>query len=76
MILNISRIEAIKENGSYFSSGQVQVLNELGDYIKERQELPTTEKLAAYSTRSEIDVRRDLMSVSLQGFLWVFGVEA
>lgn len=74
--LNTARIEALKTERSYFSERQVRVLAELGEYIQQRGEIPTTAKLSAFSRRSENEVRGDLMQVSLEGFLWVFGVES
>lgn len=75
MTLNPQRIESIKAYGSYFDDRQVRVLTELGDYITQHGELPTTDKLVAFTERPWIDVRNDLNSVTLEGFLWVFGVE-
>jgi hypothetical protein len=75
LTLNPSRIENIKAHGSYFGERQVRVMSELADYITRHNELPTTDKLVAFVQRPETEVRADLSLVSLEGFLWVFGVE-
>lgn len=76
MTLNPQRIQDIRQHGSYFEERQVRVLGELGQYITQHGEVPTTDKLVAFTGRNWIDVRNDLNSVTLEGFLWVFGIEA
>ena len=75
MTLNPQRINDIRQHGSYFSERQVRVLGELGDYITQHGEVPTTDKLIAFTGRPWTDVRSDLNQVTLEGFLWVFGAE-
>lgn len=76
MTFNPKRIEDIKKFGSYFGDHQVRVLSELGQYITQQGEIPTTDKLVTFTGRPWIEVRNDLNSVTLEGFLWVYGVEA
>jgi hypothetical protein len=75
LTLNPARIDTIKAHGSYFGERQVRVMGELADYVNQHGELPTTDKLIAFVQRPETEVRNDLNGVTLEGFLWVFGVE-
>ena len=76
MTLNPQRIKDIKQHGSYFDDGQVRALSELGAYLEKHGAIPNVEQLAGFTGRGHLELRRDLNSVTLEGFLWVFGVES
>lgn len=76
MTFNSERLTDIEKYGSYFTDEQVRALRGLHDYWRQHDQMPTAGELALFLGCPEVKVRADLHQVSLEGLLWVFGVES